>query len=69
MRGRIVKTNNASRTQYLNSEGEFGFGGKTFNMIIDNGDRKGKIFHTSEVKEIIIKTRNSIYKVEVLPDE
>lgn len=69
MRGRIVKTNNASRMQYLNNEGEFGFGDKTFNMIIDNGNYKGKIFHTSEVKEIIIKTKNSIYKVEVLPDE
>lgn len=69
MRGKIIDTNNSDRTKYIGNEGEFGFADKTFNMIVDNGNSKGKFFHTSEVKEIIVKTKNSIYRIEVTPDE
>lgn len=66
MRGRIVKTDNAQRLKYVNCEGEFSFGERVFNMLIENGEAKGKLFSTSQVEEIIIKTKNSIYKVKVI---
>lgn len=67
MKGKIIKTNNKERLKYVGCEGEIGLANdNTFRMIIENGEKKGRLLITSQIEEIVIKTKNSIYKVEVI---
>lgn len=71
LKGKIIKIDNLNRLEYLNDICTLHFaenGSKGFIFNILEGYKPNRTIITSDVEEIIVKTRNTTYTIEIIDE-
>ena len=73
MRGKIVKVDNVDRLEFLNAIGTLLLPSESsnsckFGFHIEEGYKPNRTIITSNVREIIVKTKNTTYTIEILSE-